>query len=142
MLCALLLLLSGRWSVHRATTHKNVQGFSSAWGKRTTTNLAGGGMRTAGSDKNNQPQQYCAYGCAAHARRVGGSVGTMGYVHVYAFCLLCTWYMSELCSQLMSAYNSRREENRPHVTDQYVQNKASRIESREIVLSTPAGKKL
>ena len=39
---------------------------------------ADGEIRTAGSDKHNEPQQYCAYGCVAHARRVGGSVGTMG----------------------------------------------------------------
>ena len=38
-------------------------------------------------------------------------------------CWLCTW-----C-----------KENRRQFTDTYVQNKASRIETREIVLSTPAG---
>ena len=37
-----------------------------------------GGIRTAGSDEHNQPQQYCAYGRVAHARRVGGSVEPMG----------------------------------------------------------------
>ena len=45
-------------------------------------------IRTAGSDKHNEPQQYCAYGCVAHARRVGGSVGTMGSI---CDCLLRTW---------------------------------------------------
>ena len=30
-LCGLLLFLSGRWPVHRATTQKNVEGFMSAW---------------------------------------------------------------------------------------------------------------
>ena len=45
-----------------------------------------GGLRTAGSVKHNQPQQYSAYGCVAHARRMGGSVVTLWYVHV-ASCL-------------------------------------------------------
>ena len=55
--------------------------------------MADGGIRTAGSDKHNQPQQHCAYGCVAHARRVGGSVETMGSAHVVCCvpgkCLSC-----------------------------------------------------
>ena len=50
---------------------------------------AGGEKRTAGSDKLHRPQQYTTakhahvYGCIAHARRVGGRVGTKGPVHVF-----------------------------------------------------------
>ena len=41
------------------------------------------GIRTAGSVKHNPPHNYCAYyGCVELARRVGGSVVTMGSVHV------------------------------------------------------------
>ena len=43
---------------------------------------ADGEVRTAGSDKHNERQQYCAYGCVAHAQRVGDSVGTVGSVIV------------------------------------------------------------
>ena len=54
--------------------------------KSMKTNLvpgkADGEIRTAGSNKHNEPQQYCAYWCVAHARRMGGSVGTMGSVIV------------------------------------------------------------
>ena len=60
---------------------------------RMKTNLAAGGIRTAGSDEHNQPQQHCASGCVAHAWRVGASVGTMGSVHVVCcvpgICLSC-----------------------------------------------------
>ena len=47
-------------------------------------------------------------------------------------------YLYELC-----AHSSRepRGEDRQHVTDTYVRNKAPRIETKEIVSSTPAGKK-
>ena len=41
-----------------------------------------GGLRTAGSDKHNQPQQYSANECVAHARRMGGGVVTLCSVHV------------------------------------------------------------
>ena len=49
-------------------------------GKKLVPGKADGEMRTEGSDKDNEPQQYCAYGCVAHARRVGGGVGTMGSI--------------------------------------------------------------
>ena len=41
---------------------------------------ADGETRTAGSDKHNEPQQYCAHECVAHARRVGGGGGTVGSI--------------------------------------------------------------
>ena len=59
---------------------------------------------TAGSDKHNQPQQYCAFGCVAHAWSVDGSVGTMGSVYVVCCipdpCLSC----------VLTARESLREE--------------------------------
>ena len=62
-------------------------------------NITDGGMRTAGSDKHNQAQQHCAYGCVAHARRVGNSFRTMGSVHVVCsvpgICLSCVFTAQE-----------------------------------------------
>ena len=53
----------------------------------------GGGLRTAGSDKHNQPQPYSAYGCVTHARCMGGSVITLCSVHdvccLRGTCLVC-----------------------------------------------------
>ena len=94
-----------------------------------------GGLRIAGSDKNNQPQQYSACGCVAHARRMGGSVEPLCSVQV-VFCLLATWYMSVLCAHESLA----RGKNRQHFTGAFVQNKAPRTETRERVSSTPADK--
>ena len=84
---------------------------------------ADGEIRTAGSNKHNEPQQYCAYWCVAHARRMGGSVGTMGSV------IIC-------CVPRVRKTDTPGQQ----LADTYVQNMASRIETREIVLSTPAGK--
>ena len=53
---------------------KNVPGMK----QNMVPGKADGEIQTAGSDKHNEPQEYCAYGCVAHARRVGGSVGKMG----------------------------------------------------------------
>ena len=55
----------------------------------------GGGLRTAGSDKHNQPQQYIAKGCVTDARRMGGSVVSLCSVHAISClpgtCLVCAF---------------------------------------------------
>ena len=66
-------------------------------------NQAAGGLRTAGSDKHNQPKQYGAYGRVAHARRMGGSIVTIGSVH--AVC-----YVPVIClGSVLTARESLRE---------------------------------
>ena len=55
-----------------------------------------GGLRTAGSDKRNPPQQYSAYGCVAHARTVYGRQRCN--VVLCACFLLSTCYMPGLCT--------------------------------------------
>ena len=78
---------------------------TSAWvcahEKNTVSGKADGGIRTAGSDKHNQPQQYCEYGCVSHARRVGSSVVPMGSVHMLSVVYLV--YVRTVCAQLMRA---------------------------------------
>ena len=76
---------------------------------------ADGEILTAGSDIHNKPQQYYVYGCVAHARRVGGGVGTMGSVIVC--CVLGV---------------KKTDDNLP-IRTYLVQKKASRIETRGIV---------
>ena len=60
---------------------------------------ADGEIRTAGFDKHNQPQQYCAYRWVGRAQRVGGSIVMMEFVHVV--CCLPGIYVQTLSSQLM-----------------------------------------
>ena len=80
-----------------------------------------------GSDKHSQPQQYCAYACVAHARRVG-SVVTMGSVHVAC-------YVPGVCppDYVFTVHESLGEKTDNICLGTYVQNKASRTEIREIV---------
>ena len=132
-LCALLLLLSGPWAVLRATNTNKCTG-TSAW-VRMRKNMADGGLRTAGSEKQNQlPQRYSAYGFVVHALRMGGSVVTMGSVHVV--CCLPVTYLG--C--VLTAHESLGEktDNILPIRTYQVQNKAFRTETREIVLSTSA----
>ena len=49
--------------------------------------------------------------------------------------VVCLVYIRELCAHMPTG------ENRQHVTDTHVQNNASRTETREVVVSTPAGNK-
>ena len=84
-------------------------------------------VRTAGSDKHNQPQQYSAYWGVAHARRVGGGVDGI------CACVCC------LPSVCLGSYESLGETDNILPVRTY-KNKASRTETREIVLSTRAEK--
>ena len=69
--------------------------------KNLVPGMGDGGIRTAGSDKHNEPQQYCAYGCVVHVQRVGGSVETMGSVRMLSVAYLV--YVLTVWSQLMRA---------------------------------------
>ena len=59
-------------------------------------------------DKHNQPEQHCPHGCAAHARWVGGIVGTMGPVYV-----VCC--VPGICPSCARTANEPWRENRQHL---------------------------
>ena len=102
---------------------------------------ADGEIRTAGSDKLNQPQQYTT---AILRKWVGRPLTACGRQRwndgIRACCLLSIWYMSGRCAH-SSSWEPREENRQQYYTGTYVQTKASRTETREIVLSTPAGTK-
>ena len=66
---------------------------TSAWVPVIRKNQEDDGIPPASSDDDNQAHQYCACRCIAHARRVGGSVVTVGSVRlvccVPGICLGC-----------------------------------------------------
>ena len=58
-----------------------------------------GGLRTADSDKHNQPQQNNADGCVTRTALPAGAYGWQRCnVVLCACCLLLTWYKSGLCA--------------------------------------------
>ena len=125
------------WAVIRSPC-KNTIIYSSSIvaGIYVSLGLADGGIRTAGSDKHHQPQQYSANGFVAQARGVWAAA-----LERWDLRMLSVVYLVYVLSPVLTARESpRSEENRQSSTDAYVQNKAYRTETREIVLFTPAGK--
>ena len=92
-------------------------------------------IRIGGFDKPRQSQPYWAYRRDAHPRDVSGSVETMGFVH--CFCCVPGIHPPDY---VLTAHENLGKKTDNICAGTYVQKKASRTGTREIVFPTPVEK--